>query len=189
MELNKKIRVAKYGYIILSVLICALGLTLIAMPDFSLNALCKLGGVLLIGFGCIKIVGYLGKDLYRLAFQFDLGLGMLLMILGLNLIFRLEAVIPAICILLGIFILTDSLLKIQIAIDAREFGISLWWIILGVAVFTAVAGVFVLFRPCKSARMIMMILGISLLGEGLLNLTTVLTAVKIHQRRQLQYDK
>ena len=188
MELNKKILAAKYGYIILSVLICTLGIVLIAVPDFSLTVLCRLGGALLIVFGCIKILGYLSKDLYRLAFQFDLALGILLIILGLILIFRMEVVIHAVCILLGIFILTDSLLKIQIAIDARTFGIHRWWLILGFAIITAVAGILVLFQPNKSASAMMILLGVSLLGEGILNLTTVLTAVSIFHRKSFVTD-
>lgn len=188
LELNKRIRAAKYGYIILSTLICVLGITLIAVPDFSLTLLCKLGGALLIVFGCIKILGYLSKDLYRLAFQFDLALGILLIILGLILIFRMDVMLHAVCILLGIFILTDSLLKIQIAIDAKAFGIRQWWLILIFAIITAVTGILVLFQPYKSAAAIMILLGVSLLGEGILNLTTVLTAVKIFQRKALVAD-
>ena len=69
MEINKKLRAAKYGYIILSVLICILEIVLIAVPDFSINLLCRIGGGLLIVFGYIRILGYVSKDLYRLAFQ------------------------------------------------------------------------------------------------------------------------
>ncbi len=40
MEINKRLRAAKYGYIVLSILICALGIVLIAVPNFSLTLLC-----------------------------------------------------------------------------------------------------------------------------------------------------
>lgn len=185
MKINKKLRAAKYGYIILSVLICIFGIVLIAVPDFSLKLLCWIGGGLLIVFGCVKILGYLSKDLYRLAFQFDLAFGILLIILGLILILRTEDMLHMICILLGIFILADSLLKIQTAIDARGFGLRLWWLILAAAILTAVFGLLLLFRPYESQELAMILLGIAFLGEGLLNLTTVLTAVKILQRTTL----
>lgn len=183
MEINKKLRAAKYGYIILSVLICILGIALITVPDFSLKLLCCIGGILLIVFGCVKILGYLSKDLYRLAFQFDLAFGILLIILGLILLLRTEAMIHMICILLGIFILADSLLKIQTAIDAKAFGIGQWWLILATAIITAVFGFLLLFRPYETQKAAMILLGVSFLGEGILNLTTVLTAVKIIQRK------
>ena len=182
MKINKILRAAKYGYIVLSVLICILGIVLIAVPDFSIQLLCWIGGGLLIVFGCVKILGYLSKDLYRLAFQFDLAFGILLIILGLILILRTEAMLHMICILLGIFILADSLLKIQTAIDAKRFGLRLWWLILVTAILTAVFGLLLLFRPYESQKLAMILLGISFLGEGILNLTTVLTAVKIMER-------
>ncbi len=179
MEINNRLRIAKYGYIVLSILICALGITLIAVPDFSLSLLCWIGGSLLILFGVIKILGYVSKDLYRLAFQFDLAFGILLIVLGLILILRTDAMVSILCILLGISILADALLKIQIAIDSKAFGIPQWWLILCVAILTGVIGFLLLLRPYESAKIVMILLGISFLAEGILNLITVLTAVKI----------
>ena len=179
MKSNNTLKAAKYGYIILSVLICALGITLIAVPDFSVSMLCWIGGVLLIAFGCVKILGYLSKDLYRLAFQYDLAFGILLIVLGIILIWRTDAMIHLIGVLLGIFILADSLLKIQIALDSRTFGIRSWWLIMVEAVITAVLGFLLLFRHYEGTEAIMMLLGASFLGDGILSLTTVLVAVKI----------
>ena len=68
---DKRLRVAKIGYIVLSVLTCILGAVLVADPEFPVKILCRLGGSLLIAFGCIRIVGYFSRDLYRLAFQFN----------------------------------------------------------------------------------------------------------------------
>lgn len=180
---------AKYGYIILSSLLCVLGITLIAVPNFSISLLCWIGGILLILFGCVKILGYLSKDLYRLAFQFDLAFGILLISLGLILILRTDAMIHIICSLLGICILADALLKIQISIDAKSFGIRQWWMILGAAIITSVIGFLLLLRPTESAEIVMVLLGMSILAEGILNLITVLTVVKIfHRKNPLEID-
>ncbi len=179
---NKRLQMAKYGYIILSTLLCALGITLIAVPGFSISLLCWIGGILLILFGCVKIVGYISKDLYRLAFQFDLAFGILLISLGLILILRTNTMIHIICSLLGICILADALLKIQISIDSKSFGIHQWWMILTAAIITSVIGFLLLFRPYESAQMAMRLLGLAILAEGILNLVTVLTAVKIFRR-------
>ena len=183
MEINKKLQAAKYGYIVLSVLICIFGIILIAIPNFPLHLLCWIGGALLIIFGCIKILGYLSKDLYRLAFQFDLAFGILLIALGFILVLCTEKVIHVICMLLGVLILADSLLKIQTAIDAKNFGISKWWLILVAAVITAVLGLLLLLQPYETQKTAIALLGIAFLGEGILNLVTVLTAVRILQRK------
>ena len=183
MPINKMLRAAKYGYIILSILICTLGVFLIADPDCSLSAFCWIGGILLILFGCIKILGYVSKDLYRLAFQYDLAFGILLIVLGVIFIFRANAVIHITGFIFGLLILIDSLLKVQIAIDSRTFGIRRWWLILTLAIITSIFGILVLFRPYESMSAMMLLLGISLLGEGILNLTTVLTAVRILKKK------
>lgn len=183
---NKRLRFAKIGYIVLSVLICLLGLTLVAVPDFSVSLLCWLGGILLTAFGCIRIVGYFSRDLYRLAFQYDLAFGILMIVLGLVLMLRTDAMVHILCLLLGLSVLADALLKVQIAIDARAFGIRRWWMILATAVVTGFVGLLLLLRPAAGAQVIMVLMGISFLGEGLMNLTTVLCAVQILKK---QYPK
>lgn len=183
---NKRLRFAKIGYIVLSVLICLFGLTLVAVPDFSVSLLCWLGGTLLTAFGCIRIVGYFSRDLYRLAFQYDLAFGILMIVLGLVLILRTDAMVHILCLLLGLSVLADALLKVQIAIDARAFGIRRWWMILATAVVTGFVGLLLLLRPAAGAQVIMVLMGISFLGEGLMNLTTVLCAVQILKK---QYPK
>lgn len=179
---NKRIWAAKIGYIVISILISMLGIVLIAFPEFSVALLCRVGGVILILFGIVKIIGYCSNDLYRLAFQYDLAIGILLIALGAILILRTHIMTSVICILLGIYTLADALLKIQISIDSKAFGIRQWWLILTVAIITGVVGFLLVFRPSESALIVMILLGIALLAEGALNLITILTAVKINRR-------
>ena len=138
-------------------------------------------------FGLVKIIGYCSKDLYRLAFQFDLAFGILFMALGIILIIRTDVMVNLICIVMGICVLADALLKIQISIDSKTFGIQKWWLILAMAILTGVAGFLLVFRPSESIQVIVILLGISLITEGVLNLITILTAVKIirHQRSEI----
>ena len=179
MYLNNRIKAARIGYIIISILLCVLGIVLIAVPDFSVTLLCVLGGGIMMLFGLVKIIGYCSKDLYRLAFQFDLAFGILFVVLGFILIIRTDAMVNLICIVMGICVLADALLKIQISIDSRAFGIKKWWLILAMAILTGVAGFLLIFRPSESIQIIMILFGIVLITEGVLNLITILIAVKI----------
>ena len=183
MPLNKRIWTAKVGYIVISILISVLGIVLITVPDFSASLLCRLGGGILILFGIVKIIGYCSNDLYRLAFQYDLSIGILLIALGAVLILRTRIMTNAICILLGIYTLADALLKIQISIDSKAFGIRQWWLILVVAIMTGTIGFLLVLRPSESTRVAMILLGLALLMEGVLNSITVLTSVKIIHNR------
>lgn len=88
-----------------------------------------------------------------------------------------------ICFAMGLTAMTDALLRIQTAIEARRFGIGRWWLIFAAAVPTAVIGILLVFKTAESTGALMVTLGVLLLADGILNLITVLTAVKIIQNQ------
>ena len=177
-------RIAKIGYIVMSVMFCIAGALFIALPDISITMIGISMGIAMIVFGIVKLVGYFSRDLFRLAFQFDLELGILLLVLGLIVLIRPDDLMTFICIALGISILTDGLFKIQIALDSKRFGIKSWWVILALAVVTGTIGVFLIFRSAKSAQFLTVLLGVSILAEGILNLYTVISTVLIIKHQQ-----
>ncbi len=120
--------------------------------------------------------------MYRLAFQYDLAFGILLIILGCLMLFHTAPVLSLICALVGFWVLLDGLLKIQVAIDAHRFGLGKWWLILAGAIPSGILGFVLLFRPSENVRVLTVLLGISLAAEGVLNLITVLTAVRRTQK-------
>ena len=177
-------RIAKIGYIVMSVMFCIAGALFIALPDISITIIGISMGIAMIVFGIVKLVGYFSRDLFRLAFQFDLELGILLLVLGLIVLIRPDDLMSFICIALGISILTDGLFKDQIALDSKRFGIKSWWVILALAVVTGTIGVFLIFRSAKSAQFLTVLLGVSILAEGILNLYTVISTVLIIKHQQ-----
>ena len=82
-------------------------------------------------------------------------------------------------VIFGILILADALFKIQMSIDAKKFGLNLWWSILLVAVLTGVLGFLLLVRPFEAAEVMMILGGVSILFEGILNLCVEIYTVKI----------
>ena len=172
-------RIAKIGYIVMSVLFCAAGILFIAAPELSVSIIGVCIGVAMILFGIVKLIGYFSKDLFRLAFQFDLEFGILMMILGVIVLFNPKNLMAFICVALGISILLDGLFKIRIAMDSKQFGIKSWWLILALAIITGVIGVFLIFDSVIGARTLSVFLGLTLLSEGVLNLYTVISTVLI----------
>ena len=172
-------RAAKTGYIIMSVLLCVLGVVLFVWPGVSVAVIGELLGIGMIVFGAVKVAGYLSRDLFRLAFQYDLAFGVLLMALGIVTLTHPGETIGFLCVVYGILVLSDGLFKVQIAMDAKPFGIRKWWLILVAAVVTCVFGCVLIFRPSASLAVMTELLGISLILDGVLNISTVLTAVKI----------
>ncbi|MDD6212612.1 MAG: DUF308 domain-containing protein, partial [Clostridiales bacterium] len=126
----KKIRMARGGYILISSIFYIAGIVCMMVPSISPTSLCICGGLILIAYGIVKIIGYLSDDMYDLAFQYDLACGLFLMVLGIivlgcNLRIRLY-LSPG----LGLLILLDAVLKVQTAKDAKVFGLETWkWIL------------------------------------------------------------
>lgn len=172
-------RAAKIGYIVLSVLFCLLGAALWVWPEFSMLLFGRFLGVCMALFGAVKLVGYFSKDLYRLAFQYDLAFGILLLALGIVALTRPNSTIHFFGILIGVCVLTDGLFKVQMATDAKAFGLPRWWLILALALLSGGFGVALVFRPGESMPLLTALLGLSLFSEGLLNLCVALSAVKI----------
>lgn len=177
-------KMAKIGYIVMSVLFCVLGVVLLFTPGVSALWIGRLLGIGLILFGAIKLVGYFSRDLFRLAFQYDLAFGLLLMVLGIVTLSHPGDALSFLCVMFGIPVLADGLFKIQIAMDSRQFGIRNWWLVLVLAALTCVVGVVLVFRPMTGVRALTALMGLSLLCDGVLNLSVALCTVKIvdHQR-------
>jgi uncharacterized membrane protein HdeD (DUF308 family) len=177
-------RFAKTGYIVMSIVFCVVGVLFIALPAKAAVVIGKTLGVAMAAFGVVKLVGYFSRDLFRLAFQYDLEFGILLIALGLTVLLRTSGVMDFICVAMGVAILADGLFKIQIAVDAKRFGIQAWWLILVLAALAGGVGLLLVFRPWESVQALTVLLGISLLAEGGLNLCVALSTVKIVGHQQ-----
>ena len=110
MDALKQLKLAKNGYIIMSVLFMVLGACLIIWPDCSMAVFCTAVGIMLIVYGLIKILGYFSRDIYCLAFQFDLAFGVLLAAVGIIIIVRRNVVVNLIFGIFGLLILAAALI-------------------------------------------------------------------------------
>lgn len=188
MDDLKQLKLVKNIYIVMSLLFCVLGIFLMARPKSSVKMLCVLMGIMLILYGAIKISGYFTRDVFCLAFQFDLAFGILLMAVGVILIARKNFAVDLIFSVFGILILADALFKIQMSVDAKRFGLALWWQILLIALVTGVIGVLVFIRPFEAAAMMMVLVGFSILLEGILNLWVGILTIKIIKSQALNIN-
>ena len=171
---TKPMWAAKVGYLVSAAALVVLGLFVLLYPQVSMLTFGMLLGILAVVFGVVKLIGYFSRDLYRLAFEQDLSGGILLLLLGVMLLVRPETGIVFFCVVFGLLILLDGILKLKIAGEARRFGIGAWWLILAEGTMTLL-----IFRPSENAAALIVLFGLSLLCEGLLNLSVALTTVKI----------
>lgn len=173
------LKIAKTGYLLLSALLILAGVGLTFFSDTFYPILAVLLGILFLVFGAVKLAGFFSKDPYQLVFESDLVFGILYLALGLLLLFRPAHTMAFFGIVFGLMLLADGLTRVRIALDARPFGIRAWWLILVSAIATAILGVVLLFHPGEGTQVLMQLLGISLMVDGVMNISTILAAVRV----------
>ena len=179
--------VAKYGYIAAAVFFIVAGILFILLPEVTLVVLCRVIGIIMMVFGAVRLVGYYSKDLYRLAFQYDLEFGIVMAVLGLLVVIYPEKAVNVLCLAYGIITLADALFRIRIAFEAKRFGIRVWWIVFVAAILTGIVAAVLMFRPGESAKVITVLLGISLVAEGILSALVAFSSVKVLDEREDPY--
>lgn len=173
------LKIAKTGYLLLSALLILAGVGLTFFSDTFYPILAVLLGILFLVFGAVKLAGFFSKDPYQLVFESDLVFGILYLALGLLLLFRPAHTMAFFGIVFGLMLLADGLTRVRIALDARPFGIRAWWLILVSAIATAILGVVLLFHPGEGTQALTQLLGISLMVDGVMNISTILAAVRV----------
>ncbi|MBE5856207.1 MAG: hypothetical protein E7296_01375 [Lachnospiraceae bacterium] len=171
-------KTAKIGCIGVSLILFLVGVLLLIDPAEYGRAIGMVVGFSMMVFGAFKLVGYFSKDLFRLAFQYDLAFGILLIALGVIAVLRTENVMEFLSITIGIAVLADALFKIQISVDSKEFGIGRWWLILAMAIITGLIGLVLIFDSVDGVVLVRL-LGICIMAEGIMSFITMATTVKI----------
>ena len=162
----KLVRCAKSGYIISSVMFILAGAFMAFFPALSLKIWGYILGGTVLFSGIIRLIGYFSDDLYSLAFQFDLALGILTVITGVLLILHPQWPEGALGIFVGFFTLVNGLFSLQIAVDSKKFGLKFWWLIMAFSIAVSVFGIFVTVNPFSGMKMLTRLLGFAAMLTG-----------------------
>lgn len=191
MRSSIPILLTKILNVLVSACLCVFGIILIAVPTLPSDVAAITVGVLLILLGAFKLAGYFSRDLYRLAFQYDIQLGIVVAVLGaaclINGCGRLDFTKAA----FGAAALVDGAFSATIAKDAKKFGVKPWLAILACSAVASTAGAALIVCPAQSERVTSVILGIALALEGISHSIVILSSVKVinHQLPDNLSDK
>ena len=78
--------------------------------------------------------------------------------------------------MIGLLVLVDSVFKLQVAVDSRRMGAHSWWVTLVCTVVCLVLGVLLVFNPFNGKQVLTIMMGVSLIVDGVQNLCTVVYA-------------
>ena len=160
----------KWNLILMSVLYLGLGIFLLMRPSTALNVVCyALGGVVLV-CAAVQLVRYFAVERGIFQSQLTLISGIICLGLGAFLILRSDIVVRILPIVFGLFVIFDSLGRIQNALDLRRCEYPSWkgFLLLGVVM---------ILNPFGTMETLVMAIGIILIIEGAINLLSALYTV------------
>ena len=157
------------GQIVTSIIYIALGACLAFMPVNTINVICKfVFGILLILVGFYHILIYILEKLNSTIL--DLFSGGVLMVIGIFLFMNPQIVVKLLPILLGTFILVDSIWSLKGSLKLKKRGSGAWKILLiGSLIFIGL-GVSLVLNPFTMVKYTVIFAGWIFLCNGVVDL-------------------
>jgi uncharacterized membrane protein HdeD (DUF308 family) len=176
----EKIKKFGWGYILLFLLLLAVGVCLIAFNN-TLEIVAVVCGVIMILFGIIYFVLTLAAKSRGVKYALKITVCAVALICGVvTAIFR-NGAIEIIVSLLALFLIIDGAFKLQTTALSKRYSLAIWWLILIPACLTIIGG-FVAMRISPSVSdnlpLISILLGISAIIDGAANLLSAFYIAK-----------
>ena len=131
----KMLKELKWEAILTGVLYILLGIVALVIPETMQKTLGYLIGIVLIVAGLVSIICYLLRDARENYYHNEFVFGILGIVLGAVVLYKVEIVISLIPFILGVLVLCSGCSKLQDAIDLKRLGYGSW---LGLLIVAAI---------------------------------------------------
>ena len=165
-KLNKTFNIS----LISSFVFVIVGLFLFIKPDTTISMISYIVGSVLLIVGLINIYKYFSSESKYSMFSFELSYGVLLSIAGIFLIIDTTIFAKIINIIVGIWIIVNSITKFQYSLVLKKTKISDFLYTLLVSLLTFIWGIILLINPLESALTITQIIGIFIIVYAVLDI-------------------
>lgn len=171
MKLLKQI---KWDMLLMGVLYILLGIVALVIPETMERLLGFLIGVVLIIAGAVSMISYLLRDAHQNYYHNDFLHGLLGILLGIVVLYKVEIIISLVPFLLGTLVLVSGLSKLQDVIDLKRLEYGNWIFMLVLAIINIVLGLILIFNPMAAAELLFRLLGVGLIFSGITDCATTL---------------
>ena len=156
--------------ILSAVVYLVIGLLLVIWPDVARQIVIYAIGVAAVLYGGYRIIDFFSRKEHLSGVQIGVALGIGCVMLGLFLLFRASVVVALLATVIGVAVIIDSVLRLQIALNLRLIGDKGWIALIVTAFVTMVFGILLLFNPFTAVRVATIVGGASLLADGVFTL-------------------
>ncbi len=169
-NLNKRINKKCNTSLFTSIIFVIVGLFLFIKPDTTISVISYIIGGTLISAGLYSSYKYFSAKDILSTFNFDLIYGVLMLIAGMFLIIKPLALSSFFPIILGIWIIINSITKFEYALLLKRTKNSDWTYTCLLSLLTFIWGIVLLFNPLKTVLLVTQIIGIFIIVYAVLDI-------------------
>lgn len=176
----KMLKEMKWDALLTGVMYIVLGIVALVIPETMVKTLGYLMGIVLIVAGAVSMICYLLRDAHQNYYHNDFVSGLVGIVLGCAVLYKVEVIISLVPFLLGVLVLISGCTKLQDVIDMKRMNYGNWIVMLVLAGVNVALGILLICNPFKAAAMLFRVIGVGLIFSGITDcITTVYFANKI----------
>lgn len=156
----------KTNVIVTAAILIVIGLVLLLVPQFAINAIGLILGGGLIVMGLINLIVYFTQVKSFIWYQQDFIGGVLQILFGLFVIIYAGSIVSLIPLIFGIVVLIHGISAIGRALEIRKYQGSGWIVSMILSVISILFGIFCIFSPFGVTLIILRLIGIFLIYSG-----------------------
>ena len=162
-----------------SILYLLLGIIMFFFPDMVIKSVCYLVAIMFLFVGVSGVVMYMKTNIKTAFTSFTLVMSIIFGAFGMYVLLNPEAFASFLPLVVGIFLLVDSVSKLSMAFDLKKFEYKNWWQMLIVAFILLGCGLLLVFKPFEVSNVIVQIIGAILVVDAVSNIFTIYSYSKV----------
>lgn len=168
-----------------SIIYFALGIFMLLFPEVVSDFICTLVALMFMFFGIAGIVMYIRSEFKTAYTSTILVISIILGALGIYIIMNPRTFISLIPLVIGIFMIADSISKLSASLDLRKTGYSRWWHIIIVSFIILSCGLLIIINPFGAVSLSIMVIGAILIVDSATNIYTIYSYSKAFKSKNL----
>ena len=165
-----------------SILYLIFGIVMLFFPSTVIKSACYLVGIIFIFVGISGVMMYIKTELKTAFISFSLVISIVFGAFGVYVLLNSEAFASFLPLVMGIFLLIDSISKLSMAFDLRNFKYKNWWQILIISFIILGCGLLLLFNPFDALIVSVQIIGAILIVDSISNIFTIYSYSKMEKK-------
>ena len=165
-----------------SVLYLVFGIIMLFFFFFFIKSVCYLVGIMFLFVGVSGVVMYVKTDIKTAFTSFTLVMSIIFGAFGVYVLLNPETFASFLPLVVGIFLLVDSVSKLSMAFDLKKFEYNNWWQMLIVAFIILGCGLLLVFNPFEALAVSVQIIGAILVVDAVSNIFTIYSYSKLEKK-------